>query len=114
MANPELEDVTISFLNGQLSRRQMLGRLVALGISIPAALAFIEACSPSSSSSTPNPAGNPNAKITVAISSFNNESTAVWQGSGGMFPYISPMYDPLINSSPGGELTKDGLVSDWQ
>jgi peptide/nickel transport system substrate-binding protein len=63
---------------------------------------------------TPATAGNPNAKVTVAIGSFNNESTAPWQGSGGMFPYISPMYDPLIAMDQNGQLSKDGLVSNWQ
>ena len=31
-----------------------------------------------------------------------------------MLPYIGNMYDPLIAADDKGQLSKEGLVTDWQ
>jgi len=50
----------------------------------------------------------------VAVVGFDRESTALWEGSTPMLPYIGNMYDPLIAADDKGQLSKEGLVTDWQ
>src|SRR5918911_4308167 len=52
--------------------------------------------------------------LRVAVVGFDRESTAPWEGSTPMLPYIGNMYDPLIAADDQGQLSKEGLVTDWQ
>jgi peptide/nickel transport system substrate-binding protein len=52
--------------------------------------------------------------LRVAVVGFDRESPAPWEGSTPMLVYIGHMYDPLIAADDNGQLSKDGLVSDWQ
>src|SRR5262245_35640741 len=52
--------------------------------------------------------------LRVAVVGFDRESTALWEGSTPMLPYIGNMYDPLIAADDTGQLSKEGLVTDWQ
>jgi len=52
--------------------------------------------------------------LRVAVVGFDRESTALWEGSTPMLPYIGNMYDPLIAADDKGQLSKEGLVTDWQ
>jgi peptide/nickel transport system substrate-binding protein len=52
--------------------------------------------------------------LRVAVAGFDRESTAPWEGSTPMLPYIGNMYDPLIAADDHGQLSKEGLVTDWQ
>ena len=48
--------------------------------------------------------------LRVAVVGFDRESTALWEGSTPMLPYIGNMYDPLIAADEHGQLSKEGLV----
>jgi hypothetical protein len=50
--------------------------------------------------------------LRVAVVGFDRESTALWEGSTPMLPYIGNMYDPLIAADDKGQLSKEGLVTD--
>jgi hypothetical protein len=52
--------------------------------------------------------------LRVAVVGFDRESAALWEGSTPMLPYIGNMYDPLIAADEKGQLSKAGLVTDWQ
>ena len=52
--------------------------------------------------------------LRVAVVGFDRESTAPWEGSTPMLPYSGNMYDPLIAADEHGQLSKEGLVTDWQ
>ena len=52
--------------------------------------------------------------LRVAVVGFDRESTAPWEGSTPMLPYSGNMYDPLIAADDQGQLSKEGLVTDWQ
>jgi peptide/nickel transport system substrate-binding protein len=52
--------------------------------------------------------------LRVAVVGFDRESTALWEGSTPMLPYIGNIYDPLIAADDNGQLSKEGLVTDWQ
>jgi ABC-type transport system substrate-binding protein len=52
--------------------------------------------------------------LRVAVVGFDRESTALWEGSTPMLPYIGNMYDPLIAADDHGQLSKEGLITDWQ
>src|SRR5262249_34304644 len=52
--------------------------------------------------------------LRVAVVGFDRESTALWEGSTPMLPYIGNMYDPLIAADDHGQLSKAGLITDWQ
>jgi len=52
--------------------------------------------------------------LRVAVVGFDRESTALWEGSTPMLPYIGNMYDPLIAADDKGQLSKEGLVTAWQ
>src|SRR4029434_10669395 len=52
--------------------------------------------------------------LRVAVVGFDRESTAPWEGSTPMLPYIGNMYDPLIAADDQGQLSTEGLVTDWQ
>src|SRR5215831_8668934 len=52
--------------------------------------------------------------LRVAVVGFDRESTAPWESSTPMLPYIGNMYDPLIAADDTGQLSKEGLVTDWQ
>jgi len=102
----EIENLAKSFMSGELTRRQMLTDLWLSAVTV-LCFCLIAACS-STNAPKVSPSANLKAMITVAVSSFNNESTAIWQGSGGMFPYITPMYDPLIRSNLPVSLQRTG------
>ena len=48
--------------------------------------------------------------LRVAVVGFDRESTAPWEGSTPMLPYIGNMYDPLIAADDHGQLSKEGLA----
>src|SRR5467141_2745391 len=52
--------------------------------------------------------------LRVAVVGFDRESPALWQGSTPMLPYSGNMYDPLIAADDHGQLSKAGLITDWQ
>ena len=52
--------------------------------------------------------------LRVAVVGFDRESTAPWEGSTPMLPYIGNIYDPLIAADEAGQLSKEGLVTAWQ
>jgi len=52
--------------------------------------------------------------LRVAVVGFDRESTALWEGSIPMLPYIGNIYDPLIAADDNGQLSTEGLVTDWQ
>jgi len=52
--------------------------------------------------------------LRVAVVGFDRESTAPWEGSTPMLVYSGNMYDPLIAADDTGQLSKEGLVTDWQ
>lgn len=52
--------------------------------------------------------------LRVAVVGFDRESTAPWEGSTPMLTYSGHMYDPLIAADENGQLSKEGLVTDWQ
>ena len=52
--------------------------------------------------------------LRVAVVGFDRESTAPWEGSTPMLVYSGSMYDPLIAADDRGQLSKAGLVTDWQ
>jgi putative spermidine/putrescine transport system substrate-binding protein len=63
---PDQRAILEAGMQGQLSRREMLRRLVILGVSAPAALALIEACGGSS----PNTSGKPFSGQTLVVTSY--------------------------------------------
>src|SRR5882672_3854694 len=52
--------------------------------------------------------------LRIAVVGFDRESTAPWEGSTPMLVYSGNMYDPLIAADDTGQLSKEGLVTDWQ
>ncbi|MGE3541279.1 MAG: ABC transporter substrate-binding protein [Candidatus Tectimicrobiota bacterium] len=52
--------------------------------------------------------------LRVAVVGFDRESTAPWEGSTPMLAYSGHLYDPLIAADDQGQLSKAGLLSDWQ
>jgi peptide/nickel transport system substrate-binding protein len=52
--------------------------------------------------------------LRVAVVGFDRESTALWEGSTPMLVYSGSLYDPLIAADDNGQLSKEGLVTDWQ
>jgi peptide/nickel transport system substrate-binding protein len=56
----------------------------------------------------------PKGTLRVAVVNFDRESTAQWLGATPMLPYIGNMNDPFIAADENGQLSKDGLVTDWQ
>lgn len=52
--------------------------------------------------------------LRVAVVGFDRESTAPWEGSTPMLVYSGHLYDPLIAADDQGQLSKTGLVTDWQ
>ena len=52
--------------------------------------------------------------LRVAVVGFDRESIALWEGSTPMLVYSGHMYDPLIAADDTGQLSKEGLVTDWQ
>ena len=52
--------------------------------------------------------------LRVAVVGFDRESTAPWEGSTPMLVYSGNMYDPLMAADDTGQLSKEGLVTDWQ
>lgn len=52
--------------------------------------------------------------LRVAVVGFDRESTAPWEGSTPMLAYSGHLYDPLIAADDAGQLSKEGLVTDWQ
>ena len=57
-------------MSGQMSRREMLRNLLIVGVSVPAALALIEACGGSATTSTASPGGKPFAGQTLIVTSY--------------------------------------------
>lgn len=53
----QVERLSESFVTGRLSRRQFMGRLIALGLTLPAASAIVAACSSSASPAASSGAG---------------------------------------------------------
>ncbi|ETW95212.1 MAG: hypothetical protein ETSY1_31550 [Candidatus Entotheonella factor] len=64
--------------------------------------------------SGPTVQANPKGTLQVAVVGFDRESTALWQGSTPMLPYIGNMYDPFIAADDQGQLSRDGIVTDWR
>ncbi len=56
----------------------------------------------------------PKGTLRVAVVGFDRESTALWQGATPMLPYIGNMYDPFIAADDKGQLSRDGIITDWQ
>jgi peptide/nickel transport system substrate-binding protein len=56
----------------------------------------------------------PKGILRVAVVNFDRESTAQWLGATPMLPYIGNMNDPLIAANTDGQLSKEGIVTDWQ
>jgi peptide/nickel transport system substrate-binding protein len=71
------------------------------------------AASPSAGTPSSGP-GTPTGVVRVALHSFGQEKTAMWQGGGVNQPYIEAMYDPFIAADAQGNLTKDGILQDWE
>src|SRR5438094_9657725 len=51
--------------------------------------------------------------LRVAVVGFDRESTAPWEGSTPMLPYIGNMYDPLIAADDQGQLSKEPEFGLW-
>jgi peptide/nickel transport system substrate-binding protein len=62
----------------------------------------------------PEAVAAPKGTLRVAVVGFDRESTALWQGTTPMLPYIGNMYDPFIAADDGGQLSKQGIITDWQ
>jgi peptide/nickel transport system substrate-binding protein len=56
----------------------------------------------------------PKGTLRVAVVNFDRESTAQWLGATPMLPYIGNMNDPFIAADENGQLSQQGLVTEWQ
>src|SRR5262249_61474466 len=56
----------------------------------------------------------PKGTLRVAVVNFDRESTAQWLGATPMLPYIGNMNDPFIAADENGQLSKAGIVTEWQ
>jgi len=56
----------------------------------------------------------PKGTLRVAVVNFDRESTAQWLGATPMLPYIGNMNDPFIAADENGQLSQQGMVTEWQ
>jgi peptide/nickel transport system substrate-binding protein len=86
-----IDELTRSFIEGKLTRRQMLMRLLALGLSLPVASAIIAACS-----NTANAPKGSTAVFRLGWSDLGNQSLSPASTSTNtQVIYLDPLYDYL-------------------
>lgn len=108
----ELDDLTTRFTRRELTRRQMLGRLLALGITMSSASAIIAACSTGSSGSgTSTTSTKAKAIIGIIQEPTSLDPTSAATASIALL-LLGNVYEGLVRLDPAGKIVP-GLATKW-
>lgn len=113
MSAEPFEDLARRFQEGRISRRQLLGGALALGLSVPAAVAFLEACSGSGGSGGSAGAVSSKPKLTVGIiqEPTSLDPTAAATASIALL-LLGNVYEGLVRLDPTGKIVP-ALARSW-
>lgn len=116
MTNPETANLLAAFRRGQVTRRQLLTRLVAMGLSVPAAMTFLSLRGYGSPALAAPQAQTPVARSGGVLVTSNAQSPSSLDPAFGInapeFSISSWIYDNLVWLGPDLEL-RPMLATDW-
>lgn len=109
---PEVPDLVGAFRAGRLSRRQVLGRLAGLGLSLPAAMALISASGHRQAAATQGTPQRSGGRLVVGMSQSPSSLDPAFGINAPEFSISSWLYDNLVWLGPD-LILKPMVATEW-
>lgn len=112
MSADPVQDLATRFREGRLNRRQLLQGGLALGLSAPAAIAFLEACSGGAGAGTAS--ASTKSKITIQITQEPTSLDPTRDATASIATLLlTNVYEPLVRLDETGKVVP-GLARSWE
>ena len=109
-----VHQLTRAFTEGRLNRRQLILRLLALGLSVPAALAVLEACAGGNSVAGGTSATSKKPKLILGFTQEPTSLDPTLDATASISTILRDnVYEGVVRLDPGGKVIP-GLATKWE